>query len=59
VQPPTADWGAKLDEGRYFPAADPLLALARAARSWLSLLHQYLERRHHQYLEPDSATAFH
>jgi len=52
VQPPTADWGAMLDEGRNFLLQNPLLALAPGVAIILTVvalnifsdgLHQYLE----------------
>jgi peptide/nickel transport system permease protein len=38
VSPPTADWGAMLDEGRYFLLQSPLLALAPGAAIVLTVL---------------------
>ena len=52
VQPPTADWGAMLDEGRNFLLQNPLLALAPGIAIIVTVvalnifsdgLHQYFE----------------
>lgn len=53
VQPPTADWGAMLDEGRNFLLQNPLLALAPGLAIVISVVSlNILSDGIHQYLEP-------
>ena len=53
VQPPTADWGAMLDEGRNFLLQNPLLALAPGIAIVVSVVAlNILSDGIHQYLEP-------
>ncbi|MBO5520229.1 MAG: ABC transporter permease [Eubacterium sp.] len=53
VQPPTADWGAMLDEGRGFLLENPLLALAPGAAIILTVVAlNIFSDGIHQYFEP-------
>ena len=53
VQPPTADWGAMLDEGRIFLLQNPLLALAPGIAIILTVVALNLfSDGLHQYFEP-------
>ena len=53
VQPPTADWGAMLDEGRNFLLQNPLLALAPGIAIILTVVALNLfSDGIHQYFEP-------
>ena len=53
VQPPTADWGAMLDEGRNFLLQNPLLALAPGGAIVVTVVAlNILSDGIHQYLEP-------
>ncbi len=53
VQPPTADWGAMLDEGRNFLLQNPLLALAPGIAIILTVVALNLfSDGLHQYFEP-------
>lgn len=53
VQPPTADWGAMLDEGRNFLLQNPLLALAPGGAIVITVVSlNILSDGIHQYLEP-------
>lgn len=53
VQPPTADWGAMLDEGRNFLLQNPLLALAPGIAIVVTVVALNLfSDSVHQYLEP-------
>ena len=53
VQPPTADWGAMLDEGRNFLLQSPLLALAPGAAIVVTVVAlNIFSDGIHQYLEP-------
>ena len=53
VQPPTADWGAMLDEGRNFLLQSPLLALAPGAAIVITVVAlNIFSDGIHQYLEP-------
>ena len=53
VQPPTADWGAMLDEGRNFLLQNPLLALAPGIAIILTVVSlNIVSDGIHQYFEP-------
>lgn len=53
VQPPTADWGAMLDEGRNFLLMNPYLALAPGAAIVLTVVSlNIFSDGLHQYFEP-------
>lgn len=53
VQPPTADWGAMLDEGRNFLLQNPLLALAPGIAIILTVVAlNIFSDGIHQYFEP-------
>ena len=53
VQPPTADWGAMLDEGRNFLLQNPLLALAPGLAIILTVVAlNIVSDGIHQYFEP-------
>ena len=53
VQPPTADWGAMLDEGRNFLLQNPLLALAPGIAIILTVVSlNIVSDGVHQYFEP-------
>jgi len=53
VQPPTADWGAMLDEGRNFLLQTPLLALAPGGAIVVTVVVlNIMSDSIHQYLEP-------
>lgn len=53
VQPPTADWGAMLDEGRNFLLQSPLLALAPGAAIIATVIAiNIFSDGVHQYLDP-------